>query len=190
MAENANGENREGRFDDYAGGGLARDATTDDEDARKMIAIKKILVPTDFSEAADTACAYATVLAEALHARLHVLHVVEDPVVHGWAAEGYIPDLAGMREQLLANARDSLERFFPEGDRQRLGGQRDTRTGSPFVEIVRYAREHGIDLIVMGTHGRGPIAHMLMGSVAEKVMRKAPCPVLTVRQPQHKFVMP
>ena len=59
-----------------------------------------------------------------------------------------------------------------------------TLTGSPFVEIVRYAKEQDIDLIVMGTHGRGPIAHMLMGSVAEKVVRKAPCPVLTLTVPR------
>jgi len=62
--------------------------------------------------------------------------------------------------------------------------------GSPFVEIVRYARTHDIDLVIMGTHGRGPIAHMLMGSTAERVVRKAPCPVLTVKHPEHEFVMP
>ena len=62
--------------------------------------------------------------------------------------------------------------------------------GSAFIEIICYAKEHNIDLIVLGTHGRGPIAHMLMGSVAEKIVRKAPCPVLTVRHPQHEFVMP
>jgi len=62
--------------------------------------------------------------------------------------------------------------------------------GNPFVEIIRYARAHEIDLIVLGTHGRGPVAHMLLGSVAEKVVRKSPCPVLTVRPAQHEFVMP
>ncbi len=62
--------------------------------------------------------------------------------------------------------------------------------GGPYVEIVRYAKERDIDLIVMGTHGRGFVAHMLMGSVAEKVVRRAPCPVLTVRHPEHDFVVP
>jgi nucleotide-binding universal stress UspA family protein len=62
--------------------------------------------------------------------------------------------------------------------------------GSPFVEIIRYARAENIDLIVMGSLGLGPVGHMLMGSVAEKVVRKAPCPVLTVRHPEHEFVMP
>ena len=67
---------------------------------------------------------------------------------------------------------------------------RAIRVGHAFVEILQYATDNAIDMIVMGTHGRGPIQHLLLGSVAEKVVRKAPCPVLTVRQPGHKFVMP
>ena len=62
--------------------------------------------------------------------------------------------------------------------------------GHPSLEIIRYAKDHEIDIIVMGTHGRTGVGHMLMGSVAEKVVRKAPCPVLTVRHPDHEFVMP
>ena len=62
--------------------------------------------------------------------------------------------------------------------------------GEPFVNIVRYARDNEIDLIVMGTHGRGAVKHMLLGSVAEKVLRKAPCPVLTVRDPEQEFILP
>ena len=67
---------------------------------------------------------------------------------------------------------------------------RATRQGPPFLEILRYAKEVNADLIVMGTHGRSGLVHMLIGSVAEKVVRKAPCPVLTVRPDQHEFVMP
>ena len=62
--------------------------------------------------------------------------------------------------------------------------------GGPYLEIVRYAQERQIDLIVMGTHGHGFTSHMLTGSVAEKVVRKAPCPVLTVHHPEHEFVIP
>ena len=67
---------------------------------------------------------------------------------------------------------------------------RVVRQGSPFLEIIRYAKEKGIDLIVIGTHGRTGLAHVFMGSVAEKVVRKAPCPVLSVRHPEHEFIAP
>jgi nucleotide-binding universal stress UspA family protein len=73
---------------------------------------------------------------------------------------------------------------------QKIKIERVTRRGAPFLEVIRYAKEAPVDLIVMGTHGRGAIAHMLLGSVAEKVVRKAPCPVLTIRQPEHEFVLP
>ena len=65
-----------------------------------------------------------------------------------------------------------------------------TLRGSPSMEIAGYAQSEKIDLIIMGTHGRSPMAHLLMGSVAEKVVRKAPCPVLIVRHPEHEFVVP
>ena len=71
-----------------------------------------------------------------------------------------------------------------------LSGARAIRVGHAFVEIIQYATDNAIDMIVMGTHGRGPVKHLLLGSVAEKVVRKAPCPVLTVRQPGHAFVRP
>jgi nucleotide-binding universal stress UspA family protein len=67
---------------------------------------------------------------------------------------------------------------------------REIRQGSPFLEIIRYAKEKNIDLIVLGTHGRSGLAHVMLGSVAERVVRIAPCPVLTVRHPEHEFVMP
>ena len=65
-----------------------------------------------------------------------------------------------------------------------------TRVGKPFVEIIHHARDHDVDLIVIGTHGRGAVQHALLGSVAEQVVRTSPCPVLTVRHPEHEFVMP
>jgi nucleotide-binding universal stress UspA family protein len=73
---------------------------------------------------------------------------------------------------------------------QNLCVQQEVRVGTPFYEIVRYAREMKIDLIVMGTHGHTGLVHVLLGSVTEKVVRKAPCPVLTVRHPEHEFVHP
>lgn len=154
-----------------------------------MLEIKNILFPTDFSDTSAAAQRYAQAFAETLHAALHVLHVVEEPAVAtGWT-EVYIAALPDVRE-LERDATRRLGELFSEAERSRLAVHVTTRTGTPFIEIVRYARDHRVDLIVMGTHGRGPIAHMLMGSVAERVLRKAPCPVLAVRQTEHEFVMP
>jgi len=149
-----------------------------------VIALKTILVPTDFSEPSANALRYARAFAETFNTALHLLHVLEVPVFTGWEA----PPL--VLEDLEQGARNQLELLLTAEERQKFRAQLVLLTGSPFVEIVRYAREKDVDLIVMGTHGRGPIAHMLLGSVAEKVVRKAPCPVLTVRHPGHEFIMP
>ena len=154
-----------------------------------MIRLKKIMVPTDFSEPSESALKYARAFAEQFGATLHLLHVVEDPFLYAPTSEGYVipPHL---HEEMETAARDRLNSSLSPAEREKFQAQLVLKHGSPFVEVVRYAREQDIDLIVMGTHGRGPIAHMLMGSVAEKVVRKAPCPVLTVRHPEHEFVMP
>jgi universal stress protein A len=145
-----------------------------------MIAIKKILVPTDFSECSDAAVQYGRAMAETFGATLHLLHVVQDPYTQPWAAEAFPAPLGDMLAQWQAQARARLQELLPEAARKDV--MVAVQVGSPFQEIVRYAVEQAIDLIVIGTHGRGPIGHMLLGSVAEKVVRKAPCPVLTVRE--------
>jgi nucleotide-binding universal stress UspA family protein len=150
-----------------------------------MASIKRILMPTDFSETSDAALEYAVVLARAFSSSVHLLHVVRDISEPGG---GWHPPLSLLEEQ-KAGARETLSKLVERQPRE-VQVQTSLRVGSPFVEIVRCAKELEADLIVMGTHGRGPVAHMLMGSVAEKVVRKAPCPVLTVRPPAHKFVMP
>lgn len=156
-----------------------------------MIALKNILVPTDFSDTSANAVRYAKAFAETFQASLHLLHVVEELLVYAWTPpEGSIPLAADIRTDMEARTREQLHKLLTDAERERFRAHFLTLTGSPFVEIVRYAKEQDIDLIVLGTHGRGPIAHMLMGSVAEKVVRKAPCPVLTVRHPEHEFVMP
>ncbi len=154
------------------------------------IALKNILVPTDFSEASACALRYGKALARAFDACLHLVHVVEDLTVSAWTSDVYVATLPAIREEVEKDAIEQLGRLVPPIEREALGARLLLLSGSPFLEIVRYARTHQIDLIVMGTHGRGPVAHMLLGSVAEKVVRKAPCPVLTVRHPQHEFVMP
>jgi len=85
-------------------------------------------------------------------------------------------------------ANERLRQMLPACQPQATGASLVTRAGDPVREIVSYAAETNADLVVLGTHGRGPVAHMLMGSVAERVVRTAPCPVLTVRHPQHEFV--
>lgn len=155
-----------------------------------MIDLKRVLVATDFSEASDAAMLYGQALAKAFGASLHVLHVVEDVVAHAWMPEVYIASLPDMYDEMEKGARERLAGLFDEPARQALKVEAVVRRGTPFVEIIDYARSNHIDLIVLGTHGRSAIAHMMIGSVAEKVVRKAGCPVLTVRHPEHEFVMP
>jgi universal stress protein A len=155
-----------------------------------MIKLQRLLLPTDFSEFSAAARMYACAFADQFRADLHVLHVIQDlaPLVPEPGA-ALAPPVDYLRE-LELNAQAMLERVI---DPQWSVGKtivRAVRQGPPFLEIVRYAQEANIDLIVMGTHGRSALAHMLMGSVAEKVVRKAPCPVLTVRHPEHEFVAP
>lgn len=153
-----------------------------------MIALKHILVPTDFSETSSVAAKHAHALALAFNADLHLMHVVENPYVSYDPMSFATPD--DFFEQLEAQTRDRLVQLLAEWEPLHPHVDIVTTRGSAFLEIIRYAKEHSIDLIVLGAHGRGPIAHMLMGAVAEKIVRKAPCPVLTVQHPQHEFVMP
>jgi nucleotide-binding universal stress UspA family protein len=144
--------------------------------------VTTILVPTDFSAPSDAALEYATTLAAKLGASLHLLHVFEDPYVTGgaFAAEMYAPVPADLREALLNEAKTRLEeRVAGLDDCFRVTA--DVYTGPTAKAITEYAKTNAIDLIVMGTHGRGGMAHLLMGSVAERIVRTAPCPVLTVR---------
>jgi nucleotide-binding universal stress UspA family protein len=92
--------------------------------------------------------------------------------------------------ELQAAAGKSLSTLPPNDWGAGMTITRTVLTGTPFLEVIRYARENEIDLIVIGTHGRSGLVHVLMGSVAERIVRKAPCPVLTVRPEGHDFVMP
>jgi nucleotide-binding universal stress UspA family protein len=151
-----------------------------------MIRLKTILVPTDFSECSDAAVKYGYALSEAFGATLHLLNVVQDPYTMPWAAEGFAAPIGDLLADWEAQAKRRLAESVPAAAASKTVVK--TQVGSPHPEIVRYAAQHGIDLIVLGTHGRGPLGHMLLGSVAERVVRTAPCPVLTVRHPQREFV--
>jgi nucleotide-binding universal stress UspA family protein len=155
-----------------------------------MLTLKTVLVPTDFSAASESALRYGKAMAERFGATLHIVHVMEDLLAHAWAAEVYVSSMPQLRDEIEKESRLRLGALLTDTERKTFRAETALLAGNPFLEIIRYAKTHGVDLIVMGTHGRGPIAHMLLGSVAEKVVRKSPCPVLTVREAQHEFVMP
>jgi len=150
-----------------------------------MITLERILVPTDFSECAEQARSYAAELAKRFASEVHLLHVVAPLALPGYV--GPIPeDLLHPEE----GARKELEAWDEPALKEAKQVIRAVSMGTPFVEVIRYARDRNVDLIVMGTHGRSGIAHALIGSVTERVVRKSPCPVLTVRPEAHQFVMP
>ena len=138
-----------------------------------MIVLKNVLVAIDFDEASDAALAYARTLARTFGARLHVLHVMGNPFLR--------PTANDPRDIESGIARTMADRLTDE-ERHTLRAVSVLRKSeTPADEVVKYAEDEAIDLIVIGTHGRSGVAHLLMGSVAEKVVRSAPCPVLTVR---------
>jgi nucleotide-binding universal stress UspA family protein len=147
-----------------------------------MTAIKKILFATDFGDCAKAAQEYAAAFAERFQAELHALHVLPDAALPGPDQGMALPLPADYLLELKNEARKSLDKLFPDAAKPgRPVVVRSLRNGNPYFEIVKYAAENGIDLIVIGTHGRGALMHLLLGSVAEKVVRKAGCPVLSVR---------
>ena len=155
-----------------------------------MIKLKRILAPTDFSDFSNRAMQYACEFAKRFSAELHVVNIVED--VYPLVPEPgmMLPAAATYLADLKESAEKGLENYPPGDTAEGLQVVRHVVVGTPFLEIIRYARAEDIDLIVIGTHGRTGLAHMLMGSVAEKVVRKSPCPVLSVRPEGHDFVMP
>lgn len=155
-----------------------------------MIVLKTVLVPVDFSVTSDVALRYGREMARAFGASLHVLHVVQEPYSQPWAVEAYGFSLAALQEDWIRDARRRLDEIVTDADRTALRAETATVLGHPVTEVLRYAVDHKVDLIVMGTHGRGPLGHMIMGSVAERVVRRAPCPVLTVHHPEREFVLP
>lgn len=153
------------------------------------IRIQRILLPTDFSTNSAVATKYACELAAQYDAELHLLHTLEThPITTpdfgmGLALPSYTEESKSAAEKALNGL---LDTSWTKGRKV----VHAIVEGSPVKEIVSYARAHNIDLIVISTHGRTGLAHVLMGSVAENVVRTAPCPVLTVRPEGHQFMMP
>jgi len=155
-----------------------------------MIKIDKILFPTDFSEHSEHAFGYALSFAKEYGARLYVLHVIEDIQ---YLANAYMfdvpvmPSFADIEQSRLQEMQEFIERVITDPS---IKIEKSIKRGRPFIEIIKTAREEEIDLIVIATHGRSGFEHVLFGSVAEKVVRKSPCPVLSIRMPGHEFTMP
>ena len=156
-----------------------------------MISLKQILVATDFSEPSDAALRYGRALARNFKATLHVLHVVDNVSSVVYGAEAYSVSMPELQQEIEGAARKQMNELLLDNDEPPLPTRGVVLTSpAPAHAIVEYAGREGIDLIITGTHGRGAVAHWLMGSVAERVVRTAPCPVLTVRHPEHEFLVP
>ncbi|MCA8985625.1 MAG: universal stress protein [Planctomycetaceae bacterium] len=154
-----------------------------------MAEIKRILLATDFSECSNHAREFACQIASQFKAELHLLYVIHDMAVEvpdfgmGLAFPGYLENVTGVKRELSMKAHEKLEAELSEPWVEQLQVVHSVRFGIPATKIVEYAQEHEIDLIVIGTHGRVGIPHVLLGSVAERVIKHAPCPVTTVRLP-------
>lgn len=146
-----------------------------------MVTIRHILVPTDFSDPAAAALSYARALAEEFGSHLHIFHVVPEPYVYPWGTEISTLPLADLMTQSEALANTRLAELVPSDGKPKGGLTTSSAIGTPVDRILDYIKESKIDLVVMGTHGRGAVGHLLLGSVAERMVRRSPVPVLTVK---------
>lgn len=157
--------------------------------AEPRINLKRILVPIDFSDHSKRALNYAIPFAEHFGASIDLIYVVEPtiyPADFSFGQAGF----PNVEEELRTSGANELESLIKKQIAGRVPARKVIRTGKPFYEIIEYAREAGIDLIIIATHGHSGMEQILFGSTAEKVVRKAPCPVLVVRTGEHEFVGP
>ncbi|MDX1961587.1 MAG: universal stress protein [Pirellulales bacterium] len=141
------------------------------------MSVKTVLFPTDFSTASDAALPHASILAQGSNARMVILHVEEPPVAY--AAGQFYYGVSEPDKQVLEKM---LQAVVPADSA--IAHEHRLVVGDPSEEVIRVAKEEHADMIVMGTHGRSGVARLLMGSVAEYVLRHAPCPVMVIRQPE------
>ena len=157
-----------------------------------MIAIKNILVATDFSMASDAALRYGKTFARTYGAALHVVHVMDDLSARlAMPAEPIIPDVGQLQTEMDREAQRALDNLVTDDDRRSYPVTTALlMSAQPAQTLLVYAHDESIDLIIVGTHGRGGLSELLMGSVAQHIVRDAPCPVLTVRHPEREFIRP
>jgi universal stress protein A len=152
-----------------------------------MIRLQRILVPTDFSESARHALTYGLSFAREYKAELLLLHVVEIVPV-GYASDLFPAPMAAVFQEVSAYARAELAQLGALVRERGVAARELVAQGKPSAEIVKAAREHDVDVIVLGTHGKGMLDKALFGSTTERVVRRAPCPVLTCRLKEHEFI--
>lgn len=146
-----------------------------------MVAIRRILVPTDFSQPAEAALRYGKALAEEFGSTLHLMHVVPEPYIYPWGTEISTMPLVDLLTSSETQAAERLKTLVDDTGALKGRIKTSTAIGTPVDKILQQVAEDGIDLIVMGTHGRGAVGHLLLGSVAERIVRRSPVPVLTVK---------
>jgi len=149
---------------------------------------KKIVCPIDFSEFTDEIVKYAVNITKKFNAELHLIHIIPN-LNYFTPYESFLTpeNLVAIEKNIEKEVEKDFEKVTKDID---MPLKKIVKTGVTFVEIIDYIKEEDIDLVVMGTHGRSGIEHILIGSVAEKVVRKSPCPVLTIRPRGRKFSMP
>jgi nucleotide-binding universal stress UspA family protein len=151
-----------------------------------VIQIKRILVPTDFSESASHAQNYGVSFALEYKAELILVHVVETLTV-GYASDLFPVPMAEVFDEISGYAKTEIAKLAAAIRAKDVAVREMVVQGKPSAEITRIAKEESVDIIVLGTHGKGMLDQALFGSTAERVIRKAPCPVLTCQLHQHEF---
>ena len=146
-----------------------------------MIKLKKILYPTDFSESSLAALPYAISFARSCKAKLILMHVVNEKIFSEGLSLARVSAPEALEQEMTAEAGRQLKMLIPVEERAGLDWEMIILYGMPFLEIIRYAADNRVDMIVIGTHGRSGVEHIMFGSTAEKVVRKAHCPVLSVK---------
>jgi len=155
-----------------------------------MIRIERILFPTDFSSFSQHAMSYAVSFAREYGAKVYVLHVIEEIAQASYYDMLQVPLPPNLLADIEGNAKRQVAALIEGEGLKGIEAEGLVRRGVPFLEIIAVAAEKKVDLITIATHGRVGLKHALFGSTAEKVIRKAPCPVLSIRHPDHGFVMP
>jgi nucleotide-binding universal stress UspA family protein len=149
--------------------------------------LKRILVPIDFSEHSKNALKYAVPFAKQFKAEIILVYVVEPTIYPADFSFGQF-GFPNAEEEFRAKGEEELAALVAQEIRKEVKARRQVRTGKAFVEILKVAHEEEVDLIIIATHGHSDVEHMLFGSTAEKVVRKAPCPVLSLRPDEREFV--